>query len=197
MLTGAISSHHEPWLLRSRPFYESRMSRPRRFRVDHEAITALCSVWWQGEHGEPPPWAGTKPGVLEAPTAERVRMLIKQQRAETPGDMAVLDALPQQEQQSAARAKALSDAEAWIKAQPTHALLNALNAARVSGFATLVSGGSELVPRRHTSGLVLPFAMIKAVLASREHVPNLVERKVKRLASAAQKRGERPPRSRR
>ena len=173
------------------------MSRLRRYRVDRESITALCAAWWQAEHGEAPPWPLSNPGVLEAPIAERVRELIKRQRPETPGDGAVLAALPEQEALSAARQKAVVDAEKWIRAQPTAVLMRALDVARGSGFATLVSGGSEFVPWRHTSGLVLSRELLKAALATREHMPNLVERKHKRLASAAQKRGERPPRSRR
>ena len=120
------------------------------------------------------------------------------QRPETPGDLAVIEELPAEQTRSAERLKAVLEADRWIRAQPTEVLLRARDFARGCGFATVISGRTDFIPWRHDGhGLVLPFELIKAVLATREHVPNLIERKHKRLASAAQKRGQRPPRPRR
>jgi hypothetical protein len=167
-----------------------------RFRVDRDSITALCVVWWQGEHGTPPPWPLGRPHPEETWTVERIRKLIKLQRADTPGDLAVLAALPAQEAESSARLQNRFDAEAWLHVQKTPVLLEALHAARGSGFATLLRDGFTLHPGRGGK-LWFTVGQIKEVLKTREHVPNLVERRQRRLTRLSLRRGERAPRPRR
>jgi len=173
------------------------MASNHRYRLDREGLDAVCAAWWAGEHPEGPPWSST-PDETRAKIALDIKGLLKRRRAATPGDVAALAAVEAATTASAERAAARRERLAWLDRQPTPYLLNLLQAARPSGFASWMNfeiyAGAMGDPNRTFS-----LDEIKAILATREHVPNRAEREAARRtrATSARKQRQRPPPPRR
>lgn len=173
-----------------------RLGSRKRLRVDREGLEQVCVAWWTSEHPRGPAWTGL-PEATKSDVAARVKVLIKRQQAETPGDIAAIVAAEGQTQASAARAVANRARLEHLHRCSTQRLLALLVYARTCGEVTVIAGGDGIAGGR-VEGEALWWSAdeLKAVLATREHIPSSRERKRTRQLRAAVARAgrSRPPR---
>lgn len=178
-----------------------KVGKRQRFRVDHFGLEVVCDVWWAEEHGST---FDAQTPETKADVVKHLKGLMKSRDAQTPGDLAALEAFEVQTIESAKRAREAAKQGARerskverLRTLHTRALMDVLSLARGTGSVHEGPPGEFHPGAGPQPELAVSVALLKAELATREHLPNRKERESVRQQKAKAARANRSRASRR